>query len=60
MKPTDVKWSTDIDFEAKKNDKDPKFKVFDQVRMSKYENIFAKGYTSSCSEEMQILFHGHI
>ena len=31
MKPTDVKWSTDIDFEAKKNDKDPKFKVFDQV-----------------------------
>ena len=27
------------------NDKDPKFKVGDHERISKYKNIFAKGYT---------------
>ena len=27
------------------NEKDPKFKVGDNVRISKYKNIFAKGYT---------------
>ena len=26
------------------NEKDPKFKVGDHVRISKYKNIFAKGY----------------
>ena len=33
------------------NDKDPKFKVGDHVRISKYKNIFAKGYTPNWSEE---------
>ena len=32
--------------------KDPKFKVGDHVRISKYENIFAKGYTPNWSEEV--------
>ena len=27
------------------------FEADDHVRISKYKNIFAKGYTSSCSEE---------
>ena len=35
MKPIDVK----------DNKNDPKFKVGDHVRISKYKNIFAKGYT---------------
>ena len=34
------------------NDKDPKFKVGDHVRISKYKNIFAKGYTPNWSEEV--------
>ena len=34
------------------NDKYPKFKVGDHVRISKYKNIFAKGYTPNCSEEV--------
>ena len=42
MKPVDVKDNTYID---KVNDKDPKFKVGDLVRSTKYKNIFAKGYT---------------
>ena len=50
MKPIDVKDNTYIDFKMI-NDKDPKFKVGDHVRISKYKNIFAKGYTPNCSEE---------
>ena len=45
MKPTDVKVNTYIDFKKEVNDKDLKFKVGDYVRISKYKNIFAKGYT---------------
>ena len=51
MKPIDVKDDTYIDFEKEVNDKDPKCKVGDHVRISKYKNIFAKGYTSNWSEE---------
>ena len=32
--------------------KNPKFKVGDSVRISKYKNIFAKGYTPNWSEEV--------
>ena len=41
-----------IDFKKEINDKDPKFKVDDHVRISKYKNIFAKGYTPNWSEEV--------
>ena len=51
MKPVDVKDDKYIDFEIEVNDKDPKFKVGDHVRISSYKNIFAKGYTSNWSEE---------
>ena len=37
------------------NDKDPKFKVGDHVRISKYKNIFAKGYTPNWSKEMFVI-----
>ena len=43
MKPVDVKDNTSIDFEKEVNNKNPKFKTGDQVRISKYKNIFAKG-----------------
>ena len=36
MKPVDVKDNTYNDFKIKVNDKDPKFKVGDHVRISKY------------------------
>ena len=42
-KPVDVKDNTYIDFKREINDKDPKFKVGDHVRISEYKNIFAKG-----------------
>ena len=40
MKPVDVKSKTYIDYSKKINNKDPKFKVGDNVRISKYKNIF--------------------
>ena len=55
MKPIDVKDNTYIDFEKEVNDKDPKFKVGDNVRISKYKNIFAKGHTPNWSEEVFVI-----
>ena len=55
MKPVDVKDNTYIDFKKEVNDKDPKFKVGDHVRISKYKNIFGKGYTPSWSEEVFVI-----
>ena len=55
MKPADVKNNTYIDFKKEINDKDPKFKVGDHVRISKYKNIFAKGYTPNWSEEVFVI-----
>ena len=55
MKPIDVKDNTYIDFKKEVNDKDPKFKVGDNVRISKYKNIFAKGYTPNWSEEVFVV-----
>ena len=45
MKPVDVKDNTYIDSIKEVNDKDFKFKVDDHLRISKYKNIFDKGYT---------------
>ena len=49
MKPVDVKSNTYID-SSKENNKDPKFKIGDVVRIPKYKNVFAKGYTPNWSE----------
>ena len=43
MKPVDVKDNTYINFEKEVDNKDPKLKVGDYVRISEYKNIFAKG-----------------
>ena len=55
MKPTDVKDNTYINTNKETNDKDPKFKVGDCVRISKYKNIFLKGYTPNWSEEVFVI-----
>ena len=55
MKPIDVKDNTYFDFKKEVNDKGPKFKVGDHVRISKYKNIFAKGYTPNWSEEVFVI-----
>ena len=55
MKRIDVKGNTYINIGKEGNDKDPKFKVGDHVRISKYKNIFAKGYTVNWSEEIFVI-----
>ena len=61
MKPADVKdntyidsmemHSTELQSIKRVNDNDPKFKVGDHIRISKYKNIFATAYTPNWSEE---------
>ena len=54
-KPLDVKDNTYIDFGKEVNNNDPKFKIGDHVRISKYKNIFAKAYTPNWSEEVFLI-----
>ena len=44
MKPDDVNPSMYIDFNKENNKESPKFEIYDIVRISKYKNIFARGY----------------
>ena len=55
MKPADVIDNVYIEFSKKVNDKDSKFKVRYHVRISKYKNIFANGYTPNWSEEVFVI-----
>ena len=55
MKPIDVKDNTYINVDKEINNKDPKFKVGDRVRISKYKNIFDKGYMPNWSEEVFVI-----
>ena len=55
MKPIDVKDNAYINFGKEVDDKDPKLKVGDHVRTSKYKNDFAKGYAPNWSEEVFVI-----
>ena len=56
VKPVDIKDNTYTDsIKLRSSDKDPKFKVADHIRIPKYKNIFAKGYTLNRSEEVFVI-----
>ena len=55
LKPIDVTSDSYAEYNEDSNKKDPKFKVGDHVRVSKYKNIFAKGYTRNWSEEVFVV-----
>ena len=55
MKPIGVEDNAYINTDKEINDKDPKFKVGDHVRVSKYKNIFARGYSPNWSEEVFVI-----
>ena len=55
MNPFDVKPSMYIDFHKESNKESPTFKVSDNVRISKYKNIFAKGYVSNWFREFLVI-----
>ena len=52
MKRTEVKDNTYVDSIKEVNDKDPKFKVGDHVRITKVKTIVAKGYTPNWSDDV--------
>ena len=54
MKPIDVKNNKRVYIEEH-NEKDSRFKVGDRVRISKFKNIFAKGYDPNWSKEIFIV-----
>ena len=55
MKPIDVKNGSFAESNEESNEKDSKFKVNDHVRISKYKNIFAKGYAPNWSEDIFVV-----
>ena len=55
MKPIDVKDNNKRVYIDEHNEKDSRFKVGDRVRISKFKNIFAKGYTPNWSKEIFIV-----
>ena len=55
MKPMDVESDSFAEYNEESNEKDPKFKVGNHVSISKYKNIFAKGYTPNWSEEVFVV-----
>ena len=55
MKPIDVTSDSYAEYNEDSNEKDPKFKVGDCVRISKDKNIFAEAYTQNWLEEVLII-----
>ena len=55
IKPIHVKSDSFAEYNEESNEKDPKFKVGDYVRISKYKNVFAKGYKRNWSEEVFVI-----
>ena len=51
MKPVDANLNAYNNSSKEFNDEDPEFEIGDIVWISKYKNIFAKGYVSNWSEE---------
>ena len=54
MKPIDAKDNKRV-YIDEHNEKDSRFKVGDRIRISKFKNIFAKGYTPNWSREIFII-----
>ena len=55
IKPADVKPRMYIDFNKAINDKDPKFKTGDIVKISKYKSSFAKYYIQNWSSKVFVI-----
>ena len=55
LKCVDAKRSINIGFHKESNNEGPKFKVGDNIRISKFKNIFAKGYVPNWTEEVFVI-----
>ena len=55
MKPVYIKENRYINFGKEVNDNDPKFQIGDHLKISKYKDIFGKGYTPNWSQEIFVI-----
>ena len=55
MKPKDVEYSNKRVYIDEHNEESAKYNIGDRVRISKFKNIFAKGYTPNWSRERFII-----
>ena len=55
MKPIDAKSDSYAEYNVDSHEKGPKFQVDGHLRISKYKNIFAKGYAPNWSEEVFVI-----
>ena len=55
MKPVDVVDDFFAEYNEESYEKDPKFNVGDHIRISKFKNVSAKGYTPNWSEEIFVI-----
>ena len=55
MKPIDVTSDFYAEYNEDSSEKNPNFKDGDDVRISKYKNFFARGYTPNLSEEVFVV-----
>ena len=55
IKPKDVGYNSKRVYIDEHNQKDSRFKIGDRVRIRKFKNIFAKGYTLNWSREIFII-----
>ena len=55
MKPIDVKSKSHAEYNVDCNDKDPKFKIGDHVRISRHKKVSAKEYAPHWSEEVFVI-----
>ena len=55
MKLIDVREDSFAEYNEESNEKDPKFKIGDHVRISKYKNIFSERHTPNWSVEIFVV-----
>ena len=55
IKPIDVTFDSYAEYNEDSNKRNYKFKAGDHVRISKYKNIFARGYVPNWSEEIFVI-----
>ena len=55
IKPINVTSDSYAEYNEDSNKRNPKFKVGDNVRISKYKNLFAKGYVPNWLEEIFVI-----
>ena len=55
MRPKDVSDDVKAEYVEESNEKSARFSVGDRVRISKFKNVFAKGYTPNWSKEIFVV-----